>query len=114
MRKTNRIQTALSLAALAAVTGLAGAGISALNPAPASAATTISWTARTCTAAHWYTRQATTARLNAMVTDSTHLGRSYLKADVASLYADVSSPSSKAGKYIPGDEKYIGEDCSAL
>ena len=66
--------------------------------------TSVNWTQRTCSVAK-------AGRIGAAVTDSVHLPKSYLKADVAELYADSSSPSSKAAKYVAKDETYLAEDC---
>ena len=68
----------------------------------------------TCTAfARWQHDQAS-GSLGRLVTASAALGRSWLKADVLELAATVSSPSAKARKYIPGDRKFVTEDCAKL
>jgi hypothetical protein len=101
-----RTVTVITLAATLA----AGITTAAL---PASAA--VNWKAQTCTAFTAYQSHpsaARLARLATLVTDSTHLGRSYLKADAGQLYADTSSPSAKAAKYAAKDEQYVAEDCA--
>lgn len=76
---------------------------------PASAA--VNWRERTCQAATAYQRHPSAGSLATLVTGSTHLPRGYLKADVGQLYADASSPSSKAAKYVAKDEEWITDDC---
>jgi hypothetical protein len=71
-----------------------------------------SWSQATCNAEHMYAARPTSAHLAALVTVSTHLSRSYLKADVGQLYADASSPSAKAAKHVSDDEQYVYEDCN--
>ena len=100
-----RTITAAILAAIAAGSILAAT-------LPASAQPAVNWRQRTCTAATAYQRHPSAARLTTLVVDSTHLGKSYLRADVGQLYADASSPSPKAAKYAASDEKYISEDCA--
>src|SRR6185437_13840330 len=65
---------------------------------PASASAPVNWKQRTCTASAAYQAHPSAGRLTTLVTDSTHLGKSYLRADVGQLYADASSPSTKAAK----------------
>jgi hypothetical protein len=105
MRKT---LTAI-LTAILAATIAAGTITAATLPAHASAP--VNWHQRTCTAATAYQRHPSAGRLTTLVVDSTHLGRSYLKADVGSLYADASSPSPKAAKYLAADASYVRQDC---
>ena len=78
---------------------------------PASASAPVNWHQRTCAAASAYRDRPSAGRLTVLVVDSTHLARSYLKADVGSLYADASSPSPKAAKYVAKDETYVASDC---
>jgi hypothetical protein len=78
---------------------------------PAGAA--VNWKAQTCAAFTAYQAHPSAASLAALVTGSTHLGKSYLRADVGQLYADVSSPSSKAAKYVAKDAQYVAEDCAS-
>jgi hypothetical protein len=101
MRKT---LTATILAAIAA------AGIT-VTTLPASAQPAVNWHQRTCAAFSAYQAHPSAARLTALVIDSTHLGRSYLRADVGQLYADASSPSPKAAKYLDTSEQYVSQDC---
>ena len=92
--------------------GAAVAGIAVTAAVmPANASTRVSWTHRTCAAFSAYQDRPSAARLTALVTDSTHLGRSYLKADVGELYADASSPSKAARQSLDVAEQYVGEDC---
>jgi len=77
----------------------------AVTKAPAS------WTARTCAALSAWEHHQTTAKLNTLVTDSLHLGRSYLRADIGQLNADASSPSTSAWKYVSVSDQYAAEDC---
>jgi hypothetical protein len=102
MRRT----VSVTLAALLA----AGAILAATLPASAQPA--VNWHQRTCTAFRAWDAHRTPGRLTALVIDSTHLGRSYLKADVGSLYADASSPSPKAAKYLANDAGYVRQDCA--
>lgn len=67
-----------------------------------------------CTAFAAWERNGTSGNLGRLVTASAGLGRSWLKADVLELAATVSSPSHKAGKYIPADRNYVTEDCAKL
>jgi hypothetical protein len=101
MRKTI---TALVLA-VAAAAGIVTASL----PASASA----NWKAQTCAAFTAYQAHPSQAGLAALVTDSVHLDRSYLKADAGQLYADASSPSKKAARYAAKDAQYLAEDCAA-
>ena len=78
---------------------------------PASASAPVNWHQRTCAAAAAYQAHPTAARLTALVTDSTHLAKSYLRADAGQLYADASSPSAKAAKYAVSDLQYVADDC---
>ena len=102
MRKT---VTAILAAAIAA-------GTIAAATLPASASAPVNWHQRTCSAATAYQRHPSAARLTVLVTDSTHLAKSYLKADVFQLAADASSPSTKAAKYVAKDEQYLASDCA--
>jgi hypothetical protein len=87
-----------------------GAGtLAATLPASAS----VNWRAQTCQAASAYQRHPSAGSLATLVTGSTHLPRGYLKADVGQLYADASSPSVKAAKYVAKDEGWIADDCKA-
>jgi predicted component of type VI protein secretion system len=97
-------RVALAITAVAALAGITLAAV------PAHAA--VNWKARTCSAATAYQRHPGAARLTTLVTDSTHLGKSYLRADVGQLYADASSPSPKAVKYAVKDIGYIRDDCA--
>jgi hypothetical protein len=97
-------RVALAITAVAALAGITLAAV------PAHAA--VNWRQRTCSAAQAYASRPGPARLTTLVIDSTHLGKSYLRADVGQLYADASSPSPKAAKYAASDEKYISEDCA--
>lgn len=72
----------------------------------------VNWRQRTCAAATAYQAHPTAGSLATLVTDSTHLGKSYLKADAGQLYADASSPSPKAAKYAAKDTAYVREDCA--
>ena len=72
----------------------------------------VNWTQKTCAAEQAYAAHPSTAGLNALVVDSTHLGKSYLRADVGQLEADASSPSAKAKLYVTDDVTYIYEDCT--
>jgi len=78
---------------------------------PASASAPVNWHQRTCAAFRAWDRHRTDGRLATLVTDSTHLGKSYLKADVFQLAADASSPSPKAAKYLGDDATYVNQDC---
>jgi hypothetical protein len=100
----------LSTAAAAITT--ASLTLGGLAAVPARAGTAVNWHQRTCSAATAYQRHPSAARLTTLVVDSTHLGRSYLRADIGQLYADASSPSPKAAKYVATDIKYIREDCA--
>ena len=91
--------------ALAGVATLAGAATVARAVTPARSA---------CTAFARWQQHGTQAGLDRLVTASLPLGRSWLKADIGQLYADASSPSAKAGKYVRTDRKYVAEDCSKL
>jgi len=99
-----------TVTAILAATVAAGAITAATLPASASAP--VNWHQRTCAAATAYRDRPSAARLTALVVDSTHLPKSYLKADVGSLYADASSPSTKAAKYAAKDVEYLASDCS--
>lgn len=103
MRKT----LAVSLAAVSLAAGVTFAAL------PAHASTPVNWRQRTCQAATAYQRHPSAGTLAALVTGSTHLGRSYLKADAGQLYADASSPSPKAAKYAAKDETYLAQDCAS-
>ena len=98
------------------VTALLAAAITAGTVAaatlPASASAPVNWHQRTCAASAAYRAHPSAGRLTVLVTDSTHLGKSYLKADVGSLYADASSPSAKAAKYAAKDLEYLASDCA--
>ena len=100
------MRSTITAAVLAVITA---AGILAAS-LPASAS--VNWRQRTCAAATAYQAHPSAAGLATLVTDSMHLGRSYLKADVGQLYADASSPSSKAAKYAAKDEQYLASDCA--
>ena len=94
--------------------GIAAAGLAVTAfalPASASTHKPVNWTARTCSAFRTWDRHRSEGRLAVLVVDSTHLGRSYLKADVGQLYADASSPSKKAAKYLGDDATYVNQDC---
>lgn len=101
MRKT--------VTAILAATIAAGSITAATLPASASAP--VNWHQRTCAASAAYRAHPTAGRLATLVVDSTHLPKSYLRADVGQLYADASSPSPKAAKYVAKDEQYVSEDC---
>lgn len=70
------------------------------------------WQARTCDAFAGYQKHHDATDFRNMVVNSTYLPKSYLRADVAQLYADVSSPSSTAAKYVSDDEQFLYEDCN--
>jgi hypothetical protein len=78
---------------------------------PASAQTPVSLHQRTCAAFRAWDRHRTAGRLTALVIDSTHLGRSYLRADIGQLYADASSPSPKAATHLGDDATWVNQDC---
>jgi hypothetical protein len=82
-----------------------------LAAVPASAGTAVNWHQRTCSAFRAWDAHRTAGRLDTLVIDSTHLGRSWLRADVGQLYADASSPSAKAAKYLGDDATYVNQDC---
>ena len=96
---------------IAGITAAVAIAVTALV-LPAHASPAVNWRQRTCTAATAYQRHPGAARLTTLVVDSTHLGKSYLRADIGQLYADASSPSPKAAKYVASDGKYISEDCA--
>ena len=97
----------LAASAGQARTAQAAAMASVTAHTPAS----VNWRERTCQAASAYQRHPSAGRLATLVTASTHLPRGYLKADVGQLYADASSPSVKAAKYVAKDERWITDDC---
>lgn len=99
------IVNAVPVLLIIAVTVFAGLANQAASAAP-------SWEAQTCAAFTAYQAHPAAGRLAAVVTDSTHLGRSYLKADAGQLYADASSPSPKAARYAAKDETYVASDCT--
>jgi hypothetical protein len=101
MRKLATIAAAAILAAI-----LSGATTYAVR-----AATPVNWHQRTCSAFTAWDQHRTGARLDVLVVDSTRLGKSYLRADVGQLYADASSPSPKAAKYLGDDATYVNQDC---
>ena len=81
--------------------------------AATTALVSINWAERTCTAFTTWEQRRSPANLNALVADSLHLGRSYLRADVGQLNADASSPSPTAVKYAESDDpQYVYEDCN--
>src|SRR5579872_3306786 len=96
-------------ATLAAATLTAGMITAAILPASASAP--VNWHQRTCTAFRAWDQHRTAGRLTALVTDSAHLAKSYLKADVFQLAADASSPSPKAATYLGDDATSVNQDC---
>jgi len=71
----------------------------------------VDWQAKTCAAAAAYGRHPTQAGLATVVTDATHLGKSWLAADAGVLFADASSPSPNASKYVRKDVGYVLSDC---
>jgi len=99
-----------TLSAILAAAILTAAAITATT-LPASASAPATWHQRTCTAFRAWDRHLTAGRLTALVVDSTHLGRSYLKADVFQLAADASSPSAKAATYLGDAATYVNQDC---
>ena len=101
MRKT--------LTAILAATITAGTITAATLPASASAP--VNWHQRTCSAFRAWDRHRTAGSLAALVIDSAHLGKSYLKADAFQLAADASSPSKKAATYLGDDATYVNQDC---
>ncbi len=68
-----------------------------------------SWTARTCAAYAAWAKHPSTARLNAMLTDSENAPYKYIGEDAIGLYKDVRSGA--AASYVAKDEKYFAEDC---
>ena len=78
----------------------------------ADAAVQVSWTQRTCSAFAAYQAHPSTAGFRTLVTDSTYLGKSYLKADVLQWAADSASPSPKAAVYAAKDPGYVSGDCA--
>ena len=102
----------IAVAGLAVMAILAGGG----GYATANAATVrpaVNWTQRTCSAFAAYQAHPSTAGFRVLVTDSTYLPKSYLKADVLQWAADVSSPSPKAVKYAAKDPGYVSQDCAS-
>lgn len=70
------------------------------------------WFSRTCSAATAFGHHQSAANLATLVTDSLHLPKSYTRADVGQVYADASSPSPKAAKYVVHDLAYLRQDCA--
>lgn len=101
---------ALKITGLAAALTVAGAFL--VGASPAHATTRPQTPAqRTCSAFHAYERHTDTGHLATLITDATRLRKSWLKSDVGRLFADVSSPSPKAGKYLGDDMTQVNIDC---
>ena len=69
------------------------------------------WKAQTCKAAAAYGKHPAMAGLAKVVTDATHLPKSWLAADVGQLFADAMSPGKKAVPFVRDDLKFIASDC---
>ena len=108
---TNRDRAIYGTALALILSAFAAVLVLAIHPLSASASPA-SRKAQTCMAAVAYQAHPSAGTLATLVTDSTHLGRGYLKADVGELYADASSPSAKAAKYAAKDAQYVAEDCA--
>jgi hypothetical protein len=106
-----KTRTAVRIAAIT-VSFAAGAAVPWI-PAYGATVPSVNWAQASCRAEHMYAARPTGAHLITLVIDSTHLGRSYLRADIGQLYADASSPSAASAKYVSDDEQYIYEDCSS-
>ena len=91
---------------------IAGSAVGGTTVA-ASAQAQVNWAQRTCSAFAAYQAHPSTAGFRTLVTDSTYLGKSYLKADVLQWAADSASPSPKAAKYAVKDPGYVSDDCQA-
>ena len=110
------VRDAIALALFAVVVGalamiLAGTRAQAATVTHPSTSTPAQ---ATCSAFAAWERNETAANLGQVVIASAKLPRSWLKADAFALAADDSSPSAKSRKYIPGDRKFVTEDCSKL
>jgi len=106
MHKAARITGAITLSFCAAYT----AGTMILHPAPAHAATTVNWTARTCAAERAWVKHPTAANLDTMTADSFHVAWKYVGEDAESLYHDVRSGRTQ---YEAKDKSYFSKDCPA-
>ena len=112
-KPTAAARTAAKVAGLAVPLTLAGLVLVGATPLAAHAAESaapVNWTHRTCAAFTAYERHPSMARLDTLVTDSLHLHRSYLAADVAQLLADTVTPKAKA-QYVATDAQYAAGDC---
>ena len=112
-KPTAAARTAAKVAGLAVpmtVIGLVLVGATPLAAHAAESAAPVNWTHRTCAAFTAYEHHPSMARLDTLVTDSLHLHRSYLAADVGQLLADTVTPKSKA-QYVATDAQYVFEDC---
>lgn len=107
------VRDAIGIALAVAVAG-ALAVTFALGGMHAAAAAAVSPARQACAAFAVWERHETQADLDGLVAASVPLGRSWLKADIGQVYADASSPSAKAGKYVKADRKYVTEDCAKL
>lgn len=111
----SRIVYLLVLVALVVASGVVGAMLSTVvHVTPAAAATTttpVNWTEETCHALAEWERHHDTTSLYRLTVYAAHLPKSYLKADVLELAADVASPSANAWQYVSVADQYAGEDC---
>ena len=70
----------------------------------------VSWEQRTCSAFTAWQAHPTTGRLDTLVTDSLHLPRGYLAADVLELGAAVQAAKPKQ-HHIDTSAEYVAQDC---
>lgn len=71
----------------------------------------VNWTNKTCHALEAWQRHRDGTDLYRLTTYAAHLGKSWLKADVLELAADVASPSKKAAQYVDVALQYAADDC---
>ena len=93
--------------------GLLALGMVTTGTVVANASTPVDWYSKVCAGASRYVAHPSERTLDAINTDSMHLRRSYTRADIGQLYADASSPSPKAAKYVKRDLTYISQDCAS-
>lgn len=107
MSVKSRITTGAGIAAVLAVTGLAGAGLQAIAPAPASAATVQpSATQEAYHAFAEWEHHPCEANLDRLVVDSFRLPKG-TQADIDQLAADANG----AGTFpVADDEQYVFQD----